>query len=697
MITVRNYRWFHIGAKAERLFQMQENGLNVPELFCVNEETEEEEVEAYVRRKFAPGTLFAVRSSAAVEDSAAHSFAGQLNTYLFVPAEQLWEKICFSRASADTKRVREYLRFCGIRREDVELHVIVQVMADADYTGVIFTANPQGILNETVITVGAGIEDGTAEDHVPVNTYYCSRSDHSFYAEIREDAPKLDPALIESLLHIAEKIRAQFGCECDIEYGVKDGVICILQARPITTLHSEGHIILDSSHISDQCPGTVSPLTASFVKGICHRAVSRCVKRLTRNDGTAERMDSMLADLIDTANGRLYYRLNSCRSVISVLPFSKKLLPVWEETAGIADSGVRSSADAPKRSTKIRVLCSLMQYLLTNKRRMQAQERSVDAAYPMFRKRIRETEDPAALLRIIPELADMLAECCERMLLNDIYAAVYRELGRRSSAARGCKEPAHQAVCEPGLELRRYIAEICAMLREETLYEGFCDISDFAAFEQFLSCPSRSAKMLSAFMERFGDCGEGVLKLEAETYRTNPLLLVKEIAEYDGEMPPEETRKLHGSSGLFSGKAHQALCLHASADRSRSRLIGLMREILRKCGDEMARRGLIGHPRDLCFLTFDELMQASENEFHGIRGKIAARRRQWRAFEMIPPYSRIVFDRKVFDKYPANCISETVSREFDTSCSSGIAEGEITHISRMNGIEGTVQLIRRTG
>ena len=697
MITVNNFEWFHIGAKAERLFRMKRNGLNVPELFCVTENTEEAEVNAYVRRKFPAGTKFAVRSSATAEDSDAHSFAGQLDTFLFVPADQLWEKICLSRASADTQSVNDYLQFCGIRREDVDLHVIVQVMVDADCAGVIFTANPQGILNETVITVGAGTGDGIVEDRVPVNTYYCSRSDDSFYAEIREDAPKLTSGILKKLMQTASDIRNQFACECDIEYAVKNGEIFILQARPITTLHPDGHVILDSSNIPESYQGISSPLTISFAKELCHAVFSNCVRRITRSDGTAEKLDSVLADMTDAANGRIYHRLSSWYDAIALLPFSKKILPVWQEMLGISDQSITRSGTALKRSTKFRILRSFVHLILTNKRKMQALKRDLDAMYPVFRERIRHTDDPAALMQICTEIKEALAESWDLTLVNELYTFIFRGACKRSLAAHGYDNPektADQIIfgSETMEQVRadRQIAAICDTLQEESLYETFCAISSAAEVKRFLCRPCKSADLMKEYLEEYGDRCAWELKLEAETCRTDPMLLVEAISEYSGaEKALAEGRpKLRGLSGLFAKKAAQGAVLRERAETARAKIFGLIRETVLKCGDYFSRRGLIAHPRDIFCLTFDELKQAAEGSVSGMRTGIASRRRQWDAFRTIPPYTRIVFDRKVFDKHPANCISETMCKEealiYGTPCSSGIVEGEITHISRLN-------------
>lgn len=698
MITLNNYKWFHIGAKAERLFRMQEQGLRVPALFCVTEETEEQEVTEYVSRKFPAGTLFAVRSSGTVEDGTAHSFAGQLDTFLFVPAEELWEKICLCRTSADKNSVTDYLRFCGIRREDFELHVIVQEMVDADCAGVMFTANPQGILNETVITVGAGTGDGIVEDRVPVTTYYCSRADNTFYAERREHAPQLSSAQIETLLQTASEIRTLFSCECDIEYAVRAGEIYILQARPITTLHADGHIILDSSNISESYPGISSPMTISFVKDVYHLVFSNCVRRITRNDGTAERLDGVLSNMTDAANGRIYYRISSWYDVIAMLPFSRKIIPVWQEMLGVSDKSVTRSAAAVKHATKRRVLCSFIGLMLTNERKMRALNRDFDAMYPKFRDRIRRTDAPAALFDIYSELKNALAGCWDLTLVNDMYAFIFTGLLKRSLAAHGCAHPedtANQMLCGcasiESMQPVKQLAAICDALREEKLWDRFCGISDAAEFRRFLCRPARSAKLLEQYIEEFGDRCACELQLESETYRTNPLLLVKTVAGFTAlpDVPAAASpKKLRGLSGFFAKKAYNGIMLREKSRMSRGKIFGLIREIVLKCGDDFASRGLIENPRDIFYLTFEELRQAVTQDTNaGLRDCIAARRGQWEAFASLPQYTRIVFDRKVFDKHPANCVSEAVCDEnalvYGTPCSSGIVEGEITHISRL--------------
>ncbi len=697
LITADNFTQYAIGAKAERLFRMKANGLNVPAFFCVTEDANAEEIVDYVRAHFSPDTLFSVRSSATAEDSAAFSFAGQLDTFLFVPSDKLWEHIEKCRASADKPSIAEYLRFSGISRSDFHLNVIVQVMVDADCSGVMFTANPQGILNETVITVGRGTGDHVVEDKVPVTTYYCNRSDNTSYAERREDAPTLDTTLLTALLQTASAVKTLFGCECDIEYSVKDDTLFLLQARPITTLHADGHIILDSSNISESYPDISLPMTISFVKDVYRLVFTSCVRRITRNDGTAERLESSLSNMTDAANGRIYYRISSWYDVITMLPFSRKIVPIWQEMLGVSDKSVTKSATAPKFSTKLRVMTSFVQLMLTNEKKMQALNHNFDTLYPQFRYRICQTNATAELFDIYTELKNALAGCWDLTLVNDMYAFIFTGLLKHALARKQFENPedaANQIICGSdaieSMKPVRMLSDIYDALHEEMLYDTFTAISNIDEWNRFIHRPTISAYLLTKYIAEYGDRCPAELKLESETYRTDPLLLVETLTNFS---VPSITHtaaaqpKLHGLSRLYAKKAYHGILLREKSRMSRGKIFGLIREIIRKCGNDFAARHLIAQPRDIFYLTFEELEAAVHGNAADLRQQIADRRAKWNAFAEIPPYTRIVFDQNVFDKHPANCMTESICSEnaliYGTPCSSGTVEGEITHISRL--------------
>src|ERR1051326_1234676 len=85
---------------------------------------------------FPQNAFVAVRSSAVGEDSSKDSFAGQMDTYLFVTRENLVARVTGCFASAFSERPLFYRRIRGGGIRSVEAAVVVQLMVDARSSGV---------------------------------------------------------------------------------------------------------------------------------------------------------------------------------------------------------------------------------------------------------------------------------------------------------------------------------------------------------------------------------------------------------------------------------------------------------------------------------------------------------------------------------------------------------------------------------
>ena len=103
------------------------------------------EVAVEIRAAYAGlgGGPVAVRSSATAEDLADASFAGQQETFLDVRGEDaVLDAVVRCWASLWTPRAIDYRARRGVAPEDVRLAVVIQRMADAEASGVLFTAEP---------------------------------------------------------------------------------------------------------------------------------------------------------------------------------------------------------------------------------------------------------------------------------------------------------------------------------------------------------------------------------------------------------------------------------------------------------------------------------------------------------------------------------------------------------------------------
>ncbi|RLM62973.1 pyruvate phosphate dikinase [Halorubrum sp. Atlit-8R] len=205
---------------------------------------------------------YAVRSSATAEDLPTASFAGQHETFLGVPADDVLDAVRDCMASLFTDRAVAYRARNGISHSTVEMAVVVQEMADADAAGVLFTADPdsgkRGVasveatygLGETVVsgevsTDNARIDKATGEildyDIGEKATERRLTDDGTETEETTEERRReqvLSDAQLRTLVNLGTRIEKLFDAPQDIEWVLADGEFVILQSRPITPLVS---------------------------------------------------------------------------------------------------------------------------------------------------------------------------------------------------------------------------------------------------------------------------------------------------------------------------------------------------------------------------------------------------------------------------------------------------------------------------
>ncbi|MEV6601530.1 PEP/pyruvate-binding domain-containing protein [Actinoplanes sp. NPDC051346] len=225
-----------VGGKAAGLGRLIGQGERVPPGFCVTTEAyrhgeipRDEIAEAYERLGGGP---VAVRSSATAEDLPDASFAGQQDTVLDVEGldevtaavAKCWESLHGARAAA-------YREAHDIAHAEVAMAVLLQRMVRPEVAGVLFTANPvTGRRTEMLVDAASGLGTTVVDGTGPVDHY------------VLDDTPRdptgcLSPARLAELRAVGDRLQEKLGGPQDVEWAVDhDGLLWLLQARPITTL-----------------------------------------------------------------------------------------------------------------------------------------------------------------------------------------------------------------------------------------------------------------------------------------------------------------------------------------------------------------------------------------------------------------------------------------------------------------------------
>jgi pyruvate,water dikinase len=215
--------------------------------------------------------VVAVRSSATGEDSEATSFAGVNESFTnMVTAEEVCAAIVQCWASLYSERALVYRNEQGISGEPA-MAVVVQSMIDSDRSGVIFTADPvhgeRGVLViEAVVGLGEVIVGGQVEPdtyrirrgaseqdrpeigdvRVGNQTFAVRRSPEGIEEKVvlapgEASARKLSDRQLLAIAELGIGIERHYGKPQDIEWSIApDGVIWVIQSRPITTFVDPG-------------------------------------------------------------------------------------------------------------------------------------------------------------------------------------------------------------------------------------------------------------------------------------------------------------------------------------------------------------------------------------------------------------------------------------------------------------------------
>jgi len=237
------------------------------------------------------GAYVAVRSSATAEDLPEASFAGQQATYLNIQGDkEVVDAVKACMASLFEARSIYYRQVNGFDHTKVALAVPVQMMVQADVSGIMFTADPMAN-DETIVVIEAGLGLGEAvvsgsvtpdEYHVDKKSLQIVKKDiheqpwkmaisqgqnkHVKLSKEEATSQKLPDNLIIETAKIGIKLNEHYNHPQDCEFAVEGGRVFIVQTRPITTLGKTAELTGDTNKGSGQSADTGADSTPAVAK-----------------------------------------------------------------------------------------------------------------------------------------------------------------------------------------------------------------------------------------------------------------------------------------------------------------------------------------------------------------------------------------------------------------------------------------------
>jgi len=441
----RAFEKLPVGGKARALGALSAAGFDVPPWIVVLPDADEAALgEAWEEFLRVTGGPWAVRSSAVDEDGQAHSFAGQLESFLDVDRDGLGQKIRAVRQSGSSERIVLYGQQAGLSLPPPVPAVIVQQMVPAETAGVAFSADPvSGRRGIAVVAAVRGLGEALVSGEKTGDTFQVDRTGCIVQRAAAETA--LTDSQVVAVANLARTAARHFGCPQDIEWAMVGGKLFLLQSRPITSLSGRADPdgawqLWDNSNIAESYSGITTPLTFSFARHVYEEVYRQFVKILRVPSRRIEASRDVFGRMLGLVRGQIFYNMLSWYRVLAMLPgfavnrrFMEQMMGVKESLPEEALAGV---VEAPRRATlrDYAEIAGTLGGLLSNHallpKKIAAFYRRLDQALDL-RGSALEAMRPDELAAAYRRLQNDLLTRWDAPLINDFFAMIYFGVSRK--------------------------------------------------------------------------------------------------------------------------------------------------------------------------------------------------------------------------------------------------------------------------
>jgi phosphohistidine swiveling domain-containing protein len=526
----------------------------------------------------------AVRSSATAEDLPEMSFAGQQDTLLnVVGAEALLEAVVSCWSSLWTARAIGYRARNEIPPQDVALAVVVQVMAKARASGVLFTANPlNGRRTEIAIDAGLGLGEALVSGQLEPDHYVVAADGQILektlgskalsirprpeggIVTVDEDAAEqqaLPDGAITSLARLGRQVAELYGTPQDIEWAWDGEQHQLLQTRPITSLFPvpeglgpEPLRLLFSFGAVQGMLDPITPLGRDVLRGIFAGAAAEfglryTVETLPVLQTAAERL---FIDLTELARHPLGRRLLRAALPMIEPGGAGALEPLWDDPR-LSTAGWGLGLRGPLRAIPLglRILVRLIPTLFRPEQSRERMQRQLEAF-------IDEAQARAGAAATLEECISWIEQ-----VLGRVFPLVATQIGPRLQLGIGslillnrlCGQlPGEHEALEMtrGLphnvttEMDLVLWQTARSTRSDPQAKALFDAADAEALAaSYLdgTLPRAAQLAVAEFMQRYGMRGVGEIDLGRPRWREDPTPIMQALSSYlqieDAEQAPD--------------------------------------------------------------------------------------------------------------------------------------------------------------
>ena len=525
-----------------------------------------------------------------------------------------------------------------------------------------------------------GIGGGTQKVEVPKNKATTATLSHTQVQEIARASLTIEQSM---------------GHPLDLEWCLANGSLLLLQARPIASLPSNSafsakiagdeRIIWDNANIVESFSGTVMPLTFSHATRSYKQVYIDFCRIMGVPETTIQANDKLFGNMLGLVRGRVYYNLLNWYKLLYLLPnaqssssFMETMMGVKESLGDQADSFFDSTGPGYKPSwkRKIMLMATAIYRLAT-----------IQSSIGDFRQRVVRVCNAAMeadysklsvkdQLQAYQQAYNELVMHWQAPILNDTRCMLFFGILKKTTEAwlPNDKQIFNDLLGQEAELVSAAPARILMQLAER-VREGSLPGRDWLLQikpEEAISKLRASYELralsteIDTYLRDYGCRCADEAKLETDdlNYDSSPIFTLLKTYISNPKQTPETRRDdktdrrkdaellISKMSGIRRWVMRWLVkqCSAAIADREslrllRSRTYGVPRRIFRAMGDHLANLNLISSPKDIFWLTVDELENLTQGKAVSLdlKGMIHLRSTEYATYDQTPaPAERIV-------------------------------------------------------
>lgn len=730
-----------IGGKGAGLARLERAGAKVPETVCIPPDIDPGEAVRESLEYFHDPDgekMYAVRSSAGVEDGSQKSYAGQFESFLRVNGvEAMVEAVNKCRDSGKSRRVKEY----GRNMEGFDVSVLIQEMIEADCSGVLFTCDPvSGSRNHMIIEALTGTSENLLGGTMSGENYVLDRKGDIIKSPKSSSNINFPlKELVLSAVDLEKKMESEsFPVPLDFEWADKSGEIFWLQVRHVTAEgkrsgENEQIIFISpgeipevrenethwtSANAQEALPGVVTTLSEEvvidFVRGgftETFRLLGVPMKKIKEQE------------LVGIFDGRAFLNVTGMRKLLEYMPLKNPDAAVKKLLTG-------STSEPPRVKYSLSLLPTFLNIVWRDMTLGMTARKFTDNEYSNWKypgKDELEKLDNRELWEVINKCLDFR----QGFMLHILGSMRYMNYFSFMEAFCG-KHNMNPSFLTQGLGTLRFASSAAALrdlavsagkMRKRLFDENYLPMENWKEILKSDRDVIEFRRLFDAFIFEYGHLGAGTIEITGEPWREKPEMVLEIIGNL---LKKGETKGRREYLAELSRKREESIrdikkklslidrikfiiglkFLHDSAPFRENlkflayRRIFILKEYVKEVGRRLATKGIIDSTEDVFFINRGELektlVYADESSLEEkIRIRIVEHRRR----ESLPiPLHRIEAPDGVKLYFSA---SKKEGNEFTgLPASAGIARGKarvLLNLSEANRLQpGEILVTKNT-